>query len=470
MVELINSFPDFTGVFGDKRIDKRAGEVLRTLAKGRNSSIRQVTSSECEQKSFYRLFNNDSFSEEKITASIVNRCASLCTGRHLLCLQDTTEFNLSGQAGRIKASTGLGKTTKEGILGFMMHSSMVIDASKGSALGYSYIKVWDRKPETPDRHQRNYQQLPIAEKESYKWIEASEKSKELLSQAQTITIIADRESDIYDLIAAVPDEKTHLLIRSSTDRKIAGGGKLSKYLNAKQEVHQYDLAVRGDVRKNIEKHIAKMELKWGKVSLLKPGSCNDKELSASTFMYVVEAKEQNKKGGIYWRLLTTHPVTNAKEAIQIIEWYKHRWHIEQVHRLLKTEGFRIERTQLEQGWAIRKLTLLAMMAVLRILQMMLAYEDDNEQPVDEVFAQEEQQCLQMINQRVQGKTEKLKHPSVPHTLKWATWIIARLGGWKGYASSRKPGPIVLQKGLVKFYHMFEGWMLFKNNQIFVSSQ
>ncbi len=470
MVELINSFPDFTGAFGDKRIDKRAGQVLRTLTKGRSSSIRQVTASEAEQKSFYRLFNNDSFSEDKITASIVTRCASLCSGRHLLCIQDTTEFNLSGQAGRVKASTGLGKTTKEGILGFMMHSSMVIDASKGSALGYTYIKVWDRKPETPDRHERNYQQLPIAEKESYKWIEASKKSKELLSQAQTITIIADRESDIYDLIAALPDEKTHLLIRSSTDRKIAGGSKLSKYLHAKQEVHQYDLAVRGDVRKNIAKHIAKMELKWGKVSLLKPNSCNDKELPASTSMYVVEAKERNKKGGIYWRLLTTHPVTNAKEAIQIIEWYKHRWYIEQVHRLLKTEGFRIERTQLEQGWAIRKLTLLAMMAVLRILQMMLAYEDDNEQPVNEVFDKEEQQCLQMINEQVQGKTEKLKNPSKANTLKWATWIIARLGGWKGYASSRKPGPIVLQKGLVKFYHMYEGWILFKNNQIFVSTQ
>lgn len=470
MVELINSFPDFTGVFGDRRIDKRADQVLKTLTQGRSSSIRQVTSNEAEQKSFYRLFNNESFSEEKIKASIVNRCGSICSGRHLLCIQDTTEFNLSGQAGRVKAQTGLGKTNKDGILGFMMHSSIVVDANKGSALGYSYIKVWDRKAEMPDRHQRRYQQLPVAEKESYKWIEASENSKKLLSRAQTITIVADRESDIYDLIAAVPDDKTHLLIRSNTDRKIAAGGTLTEHLNAKQEVHCYDLKVRGDVRKNIEKHTATMELKWSKVSILKPSSCNDKGLPASTEMYIVEAKEQKKTGGIYWRILTTHPVANAEEAMQIIEWYKQRWYIEQVHRLLKTDGFRIERTQLEQGWAIRKLTLLAMMAVLRILQMMLAYEDDNEQPVDEVFTEEEQQCLQMINEQVQGKTEKLKNPSKPKTLKWATWIIARLGGWKGYASSRKPGPIVFQKGLVKFYHMHDGWLLFKNNQILVSSQ
>jgi hypothetical protein len=470
MVELINSFPDFTGAFGDKRIDKRAMQVLQTLTKGRSSSIRQVSSSEAEQKSFYRLFNNESFSEEKIRSSIVNRCGSICFGRHLLCIQDTTEFNLSGQAGRVKDKTGLGKTTKDGILGFMMHSSIVVDASKGSALGYSYIKVWDRKAETPDRHERKYQQLPIAEKESYKWIEASKNSKELLSQAQTITIVADRESDIYDMIAAIPDQKTHLLIRSNTDRKIVGGGTLTEHLNAKQEIHFYDLKVRGDIRKNIEKHTAIMELKWSKVSLLKPGGCNDKGLPISTALYVVEAQEQNKPGGIYWRILTTHAVSCAEEAMQIIEWYKQRWYIEQVHRLLKTEGFKIERTQLEQGWAIRKLTLLAMMAVLRVVQMMLAYDDDNEQPVNEVFTEEEQQCLQMINEQVQGKTEKLKNPSKSKTLKWATWIIARLGGWKGYASSRKPGPIIFQKGLVKFYHMYQGWLLFKNNQILVSAQ
>lgn len=186
-------------------------------------------------------------------------------------------------------------------------------------------------------------------------------------------------------------------------------------------------------------------------------------------MFVVEAREQNKSGGIYWRILTTHAVTNAEQAMQIIEWYKQRWYIEQIHRLLKTEGFRIESSQLEQGWAIRKLTLLAMMATLRILQMMLAYADDNEQPVDEVFDKDQQQCLQMINGQLEGATDKLKNFSKSNTLKWATWIIARLGGRKGYTSQRKPGPIVLQKGLAKFYHMYEGWVIYQKFSKDVSS-
>jgi hypothetical protein len=469
MSEKVNSFPNFEGVFGDKRIDKRANDVMRTLTKGRNSSIRQITETEAEQKSIYRLLDNEKFSESKITESIVKKCGTLSKDRHLLCIQDTTEFNLSNSKGRLKPETGLGKTSKDSILGFMMHSCMVIDADRKSALGYSSIKVWERKEETPDRHERKYQTLPISDKESNKWIEASESSKKLLSTARIITIVADRESDIYDLLASIPDKKTHLLIRSNHDRKLTNGKTLSTLLQEKEDPFLYTLEVRGDVRKNIEKRTAQMELKWDKVNLIKPKSSHTKGISTSTEMYVVEAKEAKESKGIYWRILTTHPITKVQEAIQIIEWYKQRWYIEQVHRLLKTDGFRIERTQLEQGWAIRKLTLLAMMCVLRILQMMMAYEDDTEQNIEEIFTEEEQQCLQMLNYKMEGKTEKLKNNNTLFTLKWATWIIARLGGWKGYKSSRKPGPIIFQKGLIKFYNIYQGWVLYKQFQL-VSSQ
>ena len=68
----------------------------------------------------------------------------------------------------------------------------------------------------------------------------------------------------------------------------------------------------------------------------------------------------------------------------------------------------------------------------------------------------------MISAKYEGETEKLKNPAKANTLKWATWIIARLGGWKGQSSQRKPGPIVLQKGLAKFYNVYEGWKLYQD--------
>lgn len=80
----------------------------------------------------------------------------------------------------------------------MLHSSLVIDADNKHALGYSYIKAWERQEGAPNRRERGYQQLPIEEKESYKWIAAAKQSKELLLQASAITIVADRESRCTD--------------------------------------------------------------------------------------------------------------------------------------------------------------------------------------------------------------------------------------------------------------------------------
>ena len=67
---------------------------------------------------------------------------------------------------------------------------------------------------------RNYKEQPIEEKESYRWILSSEESKECLKEAESLTIISDRESDIYEELALVPDYNINLLIRASRDRCI----------------------------------------------------------------------------------------------------------------------------------------------------------------------------------------------------------------------------------------------------------
>ena len=42
---------------------------------------------------------------------------------------------------------------------------------------------------------------------------------------------------------------------------------------------------------------------------------------------------------------------------------------------------------------------------------------------------------------------------------WASWVIARLGGWNGYGSESPPGPIVMLRGMQKFELQYEGWLL-----------
>jgi hypothetical protein len=67
-----------------------------------------------------------------------------------------------------------------------------------------------------------------------------------------------------------------------------------------------------------------------------------------------------------------------------------------------------------------------------------------------------------INKKVQGKTKKLSNPFYKNKLPWAFWILARLGGWKGYASQRKPGFATLINGLKKFYILYLGYAMEKD--------
>ena len=76
--------------------------------------------------------------------------------------------------------------------------------------------------------------------------------------------------------------------------------------------------------------------------------------------------------------------------------------------------------------------------------------------------QKEVECLEAINRQVQGRTKKLSNPFKKTKLPWAFWILARLGGWKGYGSQRKPGAATLINGLNKFYLLYHGFTMEKD--------
>jgi len=54
----------------------------------------------------------------------------------------------------------------------------------------------------------------------------------ILNDAASITIIADRESDIYEEFVRIPDGKTYLLIRSLQNRILSTQTKISQHLIA----------------------------------------------------------------------------------------------------------------------------------------------------------------------------------------------------------------------------------------------
>ncbi len=391
---------------------------------------------------------------------MTNRCSHFVAGRHLLVIQDTTSFNLSAHHRRLKKDAGLGTIEDNYTLGFFLHASLVVDRLTDTVLGYSDVQLWHRTYEDPLRQSR-IRALPIEQKESFKWIRACQHSQETLREAASITFVEDRDGDIYEQFALIPDSKTDLIIRSRADRRLAGGGKLFAALHAQPVAAQYTLEVAAEPRSKKHKRTATLEVRFTKVAIAAPRDYFKKDLPEQVELYAVEAREAGYSGGdkICWRLLTTHQISSVQQAIEVIGLYTKRWHIEQLFRLLKKQGFGLEGSELESGWAIRKLSVLALGAALCVVQLMYASEAGSDQPLNEVFTPLQQACLGQAAKQLQGATEKLSNPYLVKTTPWARWIIARLGGWSGYSSQRPPGPITLKRGLDKFTQIFNGWCL-----------
>ena len=404
--------------------------------------------------------------EQSLISECTSRTKELSKDRHLLVIQDSTEFNLINHSGRLQPNSGLGPVRRPKSIGFFLHPSLVLDAFTLSPIGFSHIEIWHRERDNGNCYSRKYDTLPIEEKESFKWIRSSEASKQNLDNAASITIIQDREGDIYEQFARIPDSKTHLLVRASFNRKMkTDNDKAFDHLDQQEVQAAYNITVEEDIRKKRKGRDAKMEIKYKQVEIQRPNKAS-KDVSKTLKLYIVEAKESPStvpKGEtpVCWKLWTTHTIETPAQAKTIIEWYSHRWFIEQVFRLMKKKGFAIEDSELETGWAIRKLTIMVLQGVLKICQMMIAYGKEQSQPMTEVFDHQEVKCLEKLNKKLEGNTFKTKNPYPRDGLSWATWVIARLGGWNGYKSERPPGPITLKNGLDEFNSMFQGWLLLK---------
>jgi hypothetical protein len=442
-------------IFSNKKIERRVEELAERIVKQESVVIHRLSENQAQQRSFYRLLHNPHLETEQVVEFMRRDCLrQVEAGAHYLVIQDTTQPNFERNRGNIGDQGQLGVLGDNESLGFFLHPSLVIQAAGGRCIGYSEVITWSREAAAPGKQARGYKSLPIEEKESYRWIKAASSSAALLERAGMVTHICDREGDIGELLLRAGDgERAHLLVRSSSDRRLAGeAGKLSGLLAALPEAGRHTLSLRGDVRTGRQGRQAVLEVRHGKVRLQLGKQAKE--------LYVVEAREVGAPAGqkpVYWRLLTTHPVESLPEALQVLEWYSLRWNIEQVFRLLKHKGLDVEALDIETGKGLVQLTLLALFAVSKIMLLHLASKQQEPVAVAGAFTEQELKCMEAVNQKQQGRTAKQKNPYPPQSLQWCYWVLARLGGWKPH--EKQAGVITLHRGYMDFNKIFDGWLL-----------
>jgi hypothetical protein len=456
-------------LFNDRRLERRAERLLSSLLRTGSSSIQSVCETRAEQKAYYRLLRNEKVQEEFLIEEMVQRNAVSCRNKVVLAIQDTTEINLGRHNNRIKHDQSIGPINDSfNGIGFKIHPSLVVNAYTYYPYGYSAVHLWAREEGKEKRSRYEHRQLTVDQKETNTWLQSNERTYQTLSKAKSVIIIQDREGDFYEQFATVAEDgKFYLLVRSNHNRMLAEGIRLWDYIDQQPVAGSYTTTIgtqqRGKPRKERD---AQIEIKIGKVSLKKPQKKDVDLPTSSAVLTVIEAREVGceEEEGVLWRLYTTWTVSSFEDACQVVEWYRCRWFIEEVFKVLKKECFDIEASELESGWAIRKLALMMLDTIIKLFQIAISYDtSEGEIPDTEtMFDQKEIECLEKINQQMQGKTQKLSNPFDKTKLSWAFWILARLGGWKGYASQRKPGSATLIKGLKKFYILYSGFTIQKD--------
>jgi len=421
-----------------------------------------------EQVSYYRFFSNYRVKEEALINSMQSHCKEHIKGKkHVLLLEDTTELNMEKHRNRIGSKDEkLGLTGNNVDLGFFCHPTAVVDPSEASLIGLIDLHLWHREEDKQSKKERNYKSLAYEQKESSRWSQRAIVSRERLKEVDTVTVVQDREADIYESFCQLHQSGVDWVIRSSQNR-LTQEGKLVDQVDSFPLAGAYKVVVSSDNKKRLQRE-ATLEVRYSEVELCCPRHIKGEEKYPQTLpVRVVQVKEKADsvpKGetAIEWILYTSHPVDNLIQAQQVVYYYTLRWLIEDLFRTLKSKGLDYESSELESGKALRKLLVMALMAAVQILQLRQARNGQTKQLPSLVFSEEQLACMEDILPRFEGKTDKQKNPYHRNNLAWAVWIIARLGGWKGYASQRPPGVIILHDGWIRFHTLFEGWAIAKD--------
>jgi Transposase DDE domain len=435
---------------GDIRLDKRTDWLLERIVVSHSLVVRELGGKRSGEIAAHRLLSADKVGVNGILEPYVARTAAAARGRRVIAVQDTTEINFAGHDRRRK---GLGPAGDGVSKGFFIHPVLAVDADDEAVLGVVGAEIWTRGEEpTPPSHERAFE-----DKESVRWLNGAKTAARHLPEAAQVIVVGDRESDIYPVFARKPDG-VDLLVRAAQDRVLATGGSLfhAPVAWAELGVMEVRVAPRGPGDKG---RVAKVTLKDGRVEIKKPSGRGLKEDPKSLELGLVEAREIDAPKGVtplLWRLVTTLPVATRADAEEIIRLYRLRWRIEQLFRTLKSDGLKLEDSQVEEAGRLFKLATLGLIASARIMKLVDA-RDGSPRPATDVIDDVQIEPAAAIGATLEGATERQKNPHAKGSLSWLSWIAARLGGWNCYY--KPPGPKTMARGWERLAAMLDGFTI-----------
>jgi len=405
---------------------------------GKGVSVRGLGGDRAGEMRITRFLHNPRVTIDEMIATARARVCAQVAGRHVLAIQDTSALRVDEKG-----------------LGLSFHPVIAVDANAGTVLGLVDNFFLNRQ----GSERGNHKQRAFEEKDSRRWLKGAESASALAEAgAACVTVIEDREGDIYECFALKP-VGVEKLVRAAQDRRLADATSLFSKADAWEEAGRMTVELPAAPGRAARK--AELSVKFGKVEILRPkrhtGASGLPETIGVTLVVGREVNPPDGEEPALWLLLTTHQVNDIADARRIIGFYRPRWTIEQLFRTMKTKGFDVEALRQEEDGPLEKLVAAILIAAVKVMQLVDEREGKAKRPLGDVFDPGDQPALERVCRSLEGKTEKQKNPHPCGSLAFAAWVFARLGGWTGYYG--KPGPIVMLRGLTQFHAIKHGWSL-----------
>lgn len=423
---------------GDARRHVRVKRMIEQFSRNPGASIPNACGTWADTKAAYRALAAEGIAADEIRLSHARATVSRMAGMsRVLVVQDTTalSFNTS------PATKGLGRLTKDGTHGLLVHSGLAI-TPEGLPLGIVRQHVWAREEEERKRHTRR--KRLVEEKESFRWLEMVDEVEALLPKDLEVWVAGDREADMFELFAMPRREGLHLVVRAAHDRKVECGE--AEYLMEAVErapvLGEMEVAVpRSRTR---QARTAKLRVQGCALRLVPPRNHLGRADLAPISVNVVRVREAdtvpNGEEPVEWMIITSVAVNSLEDAVAIVEAYAQRWKIERYHYVLKS-GCGIEKLQLESADRIERALAIFTVVAWRLLYMTYVARLAPELPCTAVLDEEEYQTLYVV-----GSTQPKAVPRKPLTVGDAVRMIASLGGFLGRKGDGEPGIQVIWKG------------------------
>jgi hypothetical protein len=430
---------EFKGLeLGDTRLERRLRRVAEQLSAKLRTPIYGAAGDWAAAKAAYRFFDNAKVQAEKILAPHREQTLKRMGAEEvILVIQDSTYLNFgAGKKGDDLGPIGDSRSKAQGLI---LHHSLAVSVA-GLPLGIVTQKVWARgryQPQTEDQRWAK----PIEEKESIRWLEALRETQHLVSSPTRVITVCDREADMYEFFQEASALNAPIVVRVALNRRLQEAEE--KYLFDRMKV----LAKVGQIELAVPQHehpdrTVVCEVRVGSVTLAPPDRKRRSSLTPLTFAGIVvteqhEPSEQHEP--IEWKLLTNIPTTSFAEALVIIRYYRLRWQIEVLHRILKT-GCHVEGCLLETKDRIVRYLVLCSIIAWRIFWLTHIARVAPDTPALSVIAKHELHVLRAVTKPASACKPHLS------TAKEVVLAIARLGGFLNRKHDGPPGPTPIWRG------------------------